>query len=92
MTKWMRLLALVAVLSLVAAACGDDGGRRRRHRRRRRERDVRRPGRGHDHRGRRGRGRGQHHRVGRLHRGRLDRRGLRLGHRRSRRRPAARST
>ena len=25
MTKWMRLLALVAVLSLVAAACGDDG-------------------------------------------------------------------
>ena len=26
MTKWMRLLALVAVLSLVAAACGDDDG------------------------------------------------------------------
>ena len=26
MTKWMRLLALIAVLSLVAAACGDDGG------------------------------------------------------------------
>ncbi|MDH5223976.1 MAG: ABC transporter substrate-binding protein [Actinomycetota bacterium] len=26
MTKWMRLLALVAVLSLVAAACGDDSG------------------------------------------------------------------
>ena len=25
MTKWMRLLALIAVLSLVAAACGDDG-------------------------------------------------------------------
>ena len=26
MTKWMRLVALLAVLSLVAAACGDDGG------------------------------------------------------------------
>jgi len=26
MTKWMRLLALIAVLSLVAAACGDDDG------------------------------------------------------------------
>ena len=25
MTKWMRLLALIAVLSLVAAACGEDG-------------------------------------------------------------------
>jgi putative spermidine/putrescine transport system substrate-binding protein len=26
MTKWMRVLALIAVLSLVAAACGDDDG------------------------------------------------------------------
>ena len=32
MTKWMRLLALIAVLSLVAAACGDDGGGGRRRR------------------------------------------------------------
>ena len=92
-----RLGGVMAVVALVAAACGAGTRRRRRAsaarppRRRRPARhrsrpQRRRPSHRHD---RRGRGRAQPDHLGRLRRERRDRPGVRLGRRRSRTRPAA---